>query len=1028
MAESLGSAVLELDADLSPLDRGIDRAERRVHTGMTRMRADVASFRAGVDQLRRRVVAFAREKFTINLDTDRSLRSLIRFQGGLADSRVQLGLFSTTLRALPAVLGVVTPMVASLGAGVALLGVSAAGAVVGLGALGVAALALIPPFALLIGGVIERFSATSEIAGSAANRLAREANALKLAFRQAVRPASIKVLEALSGLLHRLRPVVAGLRGELTEFGSSVARAVRRLGDEFSSPRWRAFFSQLTRSAAKVTPLVTDIFIELARHARTVASAAMPLLLDKLADLRDLLADIDLGSTRELRADIRGLLSHFSEWVRLGKELGRVLGGFFRATGSQAKSFVSFLADGAERLADWVESARGQREIREFFEAVTPVVQRLLPVLGKLAVLAANFGAVTAPAVVIFLDGFKAVIEIANRALVAIRGLDPVLQTIIGGFLILSGPIKVVTAGFRLLAGIVGTVARVATTLWRVLGGARAVFIAVRVGVVAVLALFGPLVAAVAGAITVAALLVTQWGHVKTAVGAVADAFADAAKFVATQVGRFFKGARDVADAIVDGLTSLPARVVGAARWLFDQFKKGVEQQLTAWGNIGRWVLDKLRDGVKSAGDFLADAASWLWRSLKRQVEQTLNAYLNIGRWLLDKVRDGLKNAGDFLADVASWLWRKLKEQVEAQLQGIFNIGRWIADKVRDGIKSAGEFVGDAAGWLKDKLFEQVRAQIGGLKNIGEWIVDKIVDGIKSVPGMLKNAAEWVRDKIVGAIKDFFGISSPSRVMQRIGGHIIDGLARGVIGTARNLPKVIGSIFGSLPKAAAAAVKSGVVDLASLPVRGLEKLAGLGSDILSGIFGGDDGDGGGAGSLAGRFKQVTGLARAFGLVVTSGFRPGDPGFHGQNRARDYAGPAGQMLGFARLVSTLFGPRLLELIHTPLGFSVDNGRRTAPFAQADHFDHVHVALEHGGTVLRDSLAMVGERGRELVHLPAGATVRSNRDTERLLRGASGGDGPLVNIEEMNVLEPFSEERLARKLGFAIEHGGPVGETA
>lgn len=44
---------------------------------------------------------------------------------------------------------------------------------------------------------------------------------------------------------------------------------------------------------------------------------------------------------------------------------------------------------------------------------------------------------------------------------------------------------------------------------------------------------------------------------------------------------------------------------------------------------------------------------------------------------------------------------------------------------------------------------------------------------------------------------------------------------------------------------------------------------------------------------------------------------------------------------------------------------------------------------GGTVLRDGLAVVGERGRELVHLPAGAQVTPNRDTEALLDGMGGG---------------------------------------
>lgn len=48
------------------------------------------------------------------------------------------------------------------------------------------------------------------------------------------------------------------------------------------------------------------------------------------------------------------------------------------------------------------------------------------------------------------------------------------------------------------------------------------------------------------------------------------------------------------------------------------------------------------------------------------------------------------------------------------------------------------------------------------------------------------------------------------------------------------------------------------------------------------------------------------------------------------------------------------------------------------------------LARGG--IASGMAMVGERGRELVNLPAGSHVRSNADTERILRGKGGSGGP------------------------------------
>ena len=90
-------------------------------------------------------------------------------------------------------------------------------------------------------------------------------------------------------------------------------------------------------------------------------------------------------------------------------------------------------------------------------------------------------------------------------------------------------------------------------------------------------------------------------------------------------------------------------------------------------------------------------------------------------------------------------------------------------------------------------------------------------------------------------------------------------------------------------------------------------------------------------------------AQKFGLQMTSGYRPGDPGYHGINRARDYSngsGPTPQMMAFAQYLYSTFGSNLKELIYTPLGFSIKNGQKVPPYAQAAHYNHVHVAWALG----------------------------------------------------------------------------------
>jgi Fe2+ or Zn2+ uptake regulation protein len=112
---------------------------------------------------------------------------------------------------------------------------------------------------------------------------------------------------------------------------------------------------------------------------------------------------------------------------------------------------------------------------------------------------------------------------------------------------------------------------------------------------------------------------------------------------------------------------------------------------------------------------------------------------------------------------------------------------------------------------------------------------------------------------------------------------------------------------------------------------------------------------GAPGSAKGGLGVAERLGHAFGLVTSSGYRPGDDGWHGKNRARDLAGPASAMMKYARALFSRMGSRLLELIYTPMGIGIKNGQPVnirsfyGSAVAADHFDHVHVAMQRGGGV-------------------------------------------------------------------------------
>lgn len=301
------------------------------------------------------------------------------------------------------------------------------------------------------------------------------------------------------------------------------------------------------------------------------------------------------------------------------------------------------------------------------------------------------------------------------------------------------------------------------------------------------------------------------------------------------------------------------------------------------------------------------------------------------------------------IRDFLTGVWRRLRDAASDVFNRIRNIVVGVWDRVRDSSVAIWRAIRDVASSVWGRIRDVVVGAVRGARDIAVDVFRKLRDAAKSIFDRIGDIAKRFRDIVVGAFDKLID------AVKTLIGWFKDllGIVKDVVGVIEDIAGIVGKVGDAVGKLSP---------------------FGAGRPVLP----------------PGAFKEglpshVSGFeddAAAFGLSVTSGFRPGDPGFHGLNRARDFAGPASAMLAFAKHMANRFGTALAELIHTPLGFSIDNGQRTAPFAQADHFDHVHVALRRGG-LAPGGVALVGETGPELAHLPAGTRVHSARDTEQML---------------------------------------------
>lgn len=417
---------------------------------------------------------------------------------------------------------------------------------------------------------------------------------------------------------------------------------------------------------------------------------------------------------------------------------------------------------------------------------------------------------------------------------------------------------------------------------------------------------------------------------------------------------------------IVTALAALVAGLIVAYK-KSETFRDIVNAAFDAVKTVAGGVFDWLKGAVVAVVDFLKDR----WENIKTAVRTYWELYKTL---IINPVRAAFDWIRTAVRDVAGWLadrWENIKTALGAAWDGYKTL---IINPIRDAIGVVKDVLGRGkdglVGWL-DGLWEAMKKA-----------VDKLAEPFKAAFNGMKDAVRPVVD-----------------------------LVKDLVGAVKDAVEWIGKI--KIPK----------IDLPDLNP----------AHAFGGKGGGNVGPGG-----AGLFNSVQSIADyslQWGLSGGRGpnqaFRPGDDGWHGQNRARDLSGPAATMMAFAQMLARTVGPRLLELIFTPLGFGIKNGQRVplsfwTPQVNADHFDHVHVAMARGGMVRQGGWALVGEQGPELARLPSGTRVfPADQSAGMLAAGGPGGGAPVhIHFESIVPATPQQARELGEQAarGFSFQGGG------
>jgi phage-related protein len=526
---------------------------------------------------------------------------------------------------------VIAALIAAATGAIVALAASAVAAAAGLGAIAVAGGALLLPFLGLAIGAIARFKAEAGTAGTAAHALSGVFSEVGSAAAKAFGPGLDAVLRGAARGLSGLPALVRSLGPAFTQFGQAAGTALQGLLKSFTSPQWAGFFSQLLAAATQTVGPLVSIFQSFAGIMRNIASAALPFVVSGLSSVADAAKGLFQGSgTEQFRSDIAGLIGQLRTWLGLLAQVGRILGGVFKAAAGPGQQLVQFFSDGAKKIADWVNSAQGQERIKQFFTDTLPLARQLVTTLAQLAVIALQIGEAFAPTIAFILAGF-------NWILGAIIKVDEALRTwgTLGAALgsIFAPVLGAITASFS-------AVISAATAAWNAVrsgaaasvGATVAAFNAVRAAAGAAWSWVRQAAAAAFAGVRAAAAATAA------AVSAVISAGRAAWGWIAERARAVAGTVRGVISGLAGAVGGLVSRAAGSAwHWIADAARQVAGVVRGVISALVGWIKGRINDAI-TVIHHITDAIN----AAKSAVESfvgTLDSAIDKAGDLIDKVK-----------------------------------------------------------------------------------------------------------------------------------------------------------------------------------------------------------------------------------------------------------------------------------------------------------------------------------------------------------------------------------------------------
>lgn len=267
-----------------------------------------------------------------------------------------------------------------------------------------------------------------------------------------------------------------------------------------------------------------------------------------------------------------------------------------------------------------------------------------------------------------------------------------------------------------------------------------------------------------------------------------------------------------------DKISSGAKKLWGNAKETFSNLRKSAKENFDK-------VAESAKQGFRNAGNEIKNskvgkAAQDIFKKVSSTVSSNMKEAVGYARKNLGDIKDAYKEHGGGITGIvaASMTAVKKKYQLGYDVINKLTGGKLdtMVQKTREGFKKAvssiAEKISDAkanATKFATGVMDSIKSIPGEAKDIGKNLVTGLWNGISNMSKWVTSKIKGFGDGILSDLKSFFGIHSPSKVMEeQIGKNLALGVAQGITKNQKNAKKSASEMGELIVKAATTKLKT----------------------------------------------------------------------------------------------------------------------------------------------------------------------------------------------------------------------------